>query len=196
VSVVGGLLGGSGSVGGTVAVGGAGTLSPGDASAPIAAFSAGATSLASGSTFSFEVDSTAPITPATAADLMVVNGNLSIASGSILDFTDIASSVNPFPDQTTFALINYAGSWDGGLFSFGGSSLADGARFFVGGQEWQIDYDSATGGSNFTGDYVSPGSFVTVTAITAVPEPATLGLVLVAAAGCGALLRRRAARRS
>jgi fibronectin-binding autotransporter adhesin len=196
VSVVGGLLGGSGSVGGTVAVGGAGTLSPGDASAPIAAFSAGATSLASGSTFGFEVDSTAPITPATAADLMVVNGNLSIASGSILDFTDIASSVNPFPDQTTFALINYAGSWDGGLFSFGGSSLADGARFFVGGQEWQIDYDSATGGSNFTGDYVSPGSFVTVTAITAVPEPATLGLVLVAAAGCGALLRRRAARRS
>jgi len=65
----------------------------------------------------------------------------------------------------------------------------------VGGQEWEIDYDSATGGSNFTGDYVSPGSFVTVTAIAPVPEPATLGL-LAAAAGCGALLRRRAARRS
>lgn len=195
VSVAGGALGGTGSIASGLSVGGAGTLSPGDASSPIGAFSAGATTLAAGATFGFEVDSTNPNTLATAADLMVVNGNLNIASSSILDFTDIASSVNLFPDQTTFALINYSGAWDGGLFSFGGSPLADGGRFFVGSQEWQIDYDATSGGSNFTGDYVSPGSFMTVTAITVVPEPATLGL-LAAAAACGALFRRRVSRRA
>jgi hypothetical protein len=76
-------------------------------------------------------------------------------------------------------MINYSGSWNGGLFTYNGTPLADGSRFSVGSQQWQIDYNSPTGGSNYTSDYLPSSSFVTV---TAVPEPGTLAL---AAAGVG-----------
>ena len=117
----------------------------------------------------------------------MVSGNLSIASGTLLEFTDLASSVNAFADGTRFALINYSGSWDNGLFTYGGVELADGDAFFVGLEEWQINYNATSGGVNFTGDYLPNSSFVTV---TAVPEPATLAL-LAAAAGLAVLTTRR-----
>jgi hypothetical protein len=57
----------------------------------------------------------------------------------------------------------------------------------VGSQIWQIDYNSPTGGLNYTADYQPSSSFVTV---IAVPEPAGVAL---AAAGIGlvAMLARR-----
>jgi hypothetical protein len=69
--------------------------------------------------------------------------------------------------------------------------LADGSRFSVGSQLWEIDYDSPTGGDNFTGDYLPSSSFVTV---TAVPEPSTL--VLACLGGALAALRGRLPSRS
>ncbi|MFM8414796.1 MAG: PEP-CTERM sorting domain-containing protein, partial [Planctomycetota bacterium] len=111
-------------------------------------------------------------------------------SGTLLSFTDLAGvSAQPFVDDTTvFAMINYSGGWNGGLFTYNGTPLADGSRFTVGSQEWEIDYNrtSAAGLANFTGDYLPTSSFVT---ITAVPEPGTL--VLLAAAGLAVMARRR-----
>jgi hypothetical protein len=105
------------------------------------------------------------------AGTLLVNGSLDIASGSLLSLADLAGgSAVPFADNTIFALINYTGTWNGGVFTYNGSPLTDGSRFAFGGRDWDINYASPTGGVNFTGDYAS-GSFVTITA--AVPEPST-----------------------
>ena len=181
-------LGGSGSIGGPVSVDNGGTLAPGNS---IESLSTGAATFAAGATFEYEVDSTDPLALGSAADLLVVNGNLNLdpGNGTILTFADLAGSPNAFVSNTTiFALINYSGTWNGGLFTFGSTVLTDGSWFTVGDQEWEINYAATSGGLNFTGDYVS-GSFVTV---TAVPEPASLGLVATAGlAALGWTMRRR-----
>ena len=116
-------------------------------------------------------------------------GNLDIAAGSILSFTDIASTVQPFvPTSTVFALINYSGTWNGGLFTYGGIPLADGSTFTVGSQQWIIDFNSSTGGLNYMADYLPSSSFVTV---TAVPEPTSLAIAAFGLAGFLAAAARR-----
>ena len=184
----GGEVGGSGSIAGSLSVLAGGTLSPGNS---IESLIAGEATFSGSSTFEYEYDSTNPASLAAAADLLVVNGNLTINSGAILTLTDLASSPNPFVNYTTiFALINYSGTWNSGLFTYNGTELTDGARFFVGGQEWQIDYNrtSATGLDNFTGDYLPSSSFVV---ITAVPEPSTAGLAAAGAAVAAWWMRGR-----
>jgi autotransporter-associated beta strand protein len=179
-------LGGSGSIVGALAVLAGGTLAPGNS---IASLAGGATSFAAGSTFGYEVDSSLLGSLGTAADLLVVSGNLDIAAGSILSFTDLASTVQPFvPTSTVFALINYSGAWNGGLFAYGGTPLADGSTFTVGSQQWIIDYTSSTGGLNYTSDYLPSSSFVTV---TAVPEPSSLILAGLGVAAAAWAARRR-----
>lgn len=98
--------------------------------------------------------------------------------------------MQPFVEDTTiFALINYSGTWNSGVFTYNGTPLADGSRFFVGSQQWEIDYNrsSPTGLANFTSDYLPSSSFV---AVTAVPEPSTLVLACL-----GGVLAAWAARR-
>ena len=106
--------------------------------------------------------------------------------------TDLNTGPVPFvANTTTFALINYSGTWNGGLFNHDGIALANGSRFMAGAQEWQIDYDraSAAGIDNFTGNYLPSSSFVT---ITAVPEPSAYAMALAGLA-CGgyAMFRHR-----
>jgi hypothetical protein len=128
--------------------------------------------------FGYEVDSSLLASLGTAADMLIVSGNLDIASGSLLSYTDITSgTVQAFVQDTkVFAMINYPGTWNGGLFTYKGTPLADGSRFTVGSQQWQIDYNSPTGGGNYTSVYLPSTSFVTV---MAVPELGTLALAAV-----------------
>jgi autotransporter-associated beta strand protein len=183
-------LGGSGSIAGPVSIAAGGTLSPGNS---IASLATGTTTFAAGATFEYEVDSSNLGDLSTAADLLVVNGDLNIANGTLLTFLDLDTTPQYFPEDTTiFALINYAGTWNGGLFTYGANVLSDGERFYAGSQQWEIDYNrpSPVGLANFTGDYLPSSNFV---AITAVPEPGTLVLAGVGAglAGLMALRRKR-----
>jgi fibronectin-binding autotransporter adhesin len=186
-------LGGSGAIGGPVSVSSGGTLSPGNS---IASLATGTATFAAGALFEYEVDSTNLAALATAADLLVVNGSLNLdpGNGTILSFIDLAASPNAFVnDATLFALVNYSGTWNGGLFTHDGTVLADGDRFFVGSQEWEIDYDrsSSAGLDNFTADYLPSSKFVTV---MAVPEPSTIVMALAGLACGGFSMRRRRTR--
>jgi autotransporter-associated beta strand protein len=183
-------LGGSGSIAGPVNVANGGTLSPGNS---IASLATGTATFASSATFEYEVDSSNLSALGTAADLLVVNGDLNIGTGTLLTLTDLGSPPNLFvPYTTIFALINYTGTWNSGLFTYGTNVLSDGERFYAGIQEWEIDYNATSGGLNFTGDYLPSSSFVT---ITAVPEPSTLALMAIGA-GLAAVARFRANRRA
>lgn len=182
-------LGGSGSIGGPVSVAGGGTLAPGNS---IASLATGTVTFASGAAFAYEIDSSNPSSLGAAADLLVVNGGLNLDPGNatVLTITDLAGSPNTFPQNTTFAAISYSGAWNGGLFTYAGTMLADGSVFTVGTQEWQIDYDrlSSDGLANFTADYLPSGAFV---AFTAVPEPATCFIALAGLASGGLSMWRR-----
>ncbi|GAT34693.1 PEP-CTERM protein-sorting domain-containing protein [Terrimicrobium sacchariphilum] len=175
----GGILGGKGAFTGDVSVALGGTLAPGES---IESLASGGVSFVAGSKFAYEVNSSAALSAG--ADLQLANGNLSLSGTVELTLTNIAGSPVAFAENTTFTLINYSGVWNSGLFTFGGNQLADGAVFSFNGQDWAIDYNATSGGSNFSTEYIG-GSYVN---ITAVPEPTTwvllglgLGVVLVRA---------------
>lgn len=185
-----GTLGGTGST--TAAVSVTGVLSPG---ASIETFQSGALTFNDTSTFAYEVDSSVALS--VGADLQLVTapsntGNLTIANGVsdvvTLTLTDLAGSPVAFANGTTFSLINYDGTWNGGLFNVGASEIADGGTFMVGNNTWQLDYNATSGGSNFSGQYLPTSSFVN---IVAVPEPGTLALLACGGAIGAAYLRRR-----
>jgi autotransporter-associated beta strand protein len=175
-------LQGSGSIGGSVTINSAGTLSAGNS---IESLAMGTLTLESGSNFIQEVDSTATV--GLQADLVVVNGNLNIANGTtILTLTDLAGAWN-WVNDTKFTMINYGGTWNGGLFVMGGDVLEDDSNIIIAdGKGWRINYNDTTGGSNYSSEQTY-SKFVTLTAI---PEPTVVTL-----GGFGALLllrRRRA----
>jgi hypothetical protein len=199
-------LGGSGSIAGTISLLAGGTLAPGNS---IQSLSGGTATFAGGATFAYEVDSSLLGNLGVAADLLVVNSDLNLSTDpgnlSLLSFVDIAGTIVPFVEDTTvFAMINYTGDWNGGLFSYNGTALADGSRFFVGSQQWEIDYDyvyntvtpSTIRPLNFQSDYAPVSGTQTFVTITAVPEPATLVLLAAGVAGLAALARRKEPRAS
>lgn len=181
----GGLLTGSGSIAGPVTVGAGGTLMPGPG---IESLSTGALTLVNGAAFAYSVASSGSAGPT--ADLVRVAGDFAISGSAGLAITDVSGTTVAFADGTTFSLVNYTGTWNQGLLTWAGTALADGAIFTFADRLWAIDYDASSGGTNFFGEYLPGGRFLTM---TAVPEPAT-GALLLAGAACGGwALRRRGA---
>ena len=175
----GGLLGGSGAIGGGVAIGAGGTLSPGES---IESLSAGAVSLLDGSTLAMEIDSTVGV----AADLLRVAGDFSLSGTVGLSITDLSAGSPAFPQGSILSLVNYAGTWNGGLFRIAGVAVADGGIFTVGGRPWLIDYDGTVGGGNFAGEYLPASRFVN---IVAVPEPSTAAMLVLGLAAASVAFR-------
>jgi autotransporter-associated beta strand protein len=169
----GGVLGGGGAVGGPVTVLAGGALSAGSS---IESLRVGPLSLASASTFVEEVDSAA--TRATAADLAAVSGGLTISSGAILTLTELGAGSWSQGEKLT--LISYTGTWNGGVFTYGGNPLANNDTFTFSTAQWRITYDDPQKGLNFPAD--ATGTYVT---ITVVPEPAagSVGLMTMIAGG-------------
>jgi len=158
-------FGGTGSISGTLNV--SGTLAPG---ASVETLGSGTLNLNDGSIFAYEVDSSAALS--SGADLMKVNGNLNLAGTVALTFADVAITDTAFTVGTTLSLINYTGSWNGGLFTFGGDELENNDVFTTGVNMWRIVYDAAEGGGNFVDEHAAgPDHFVN---IIAVPEPSAL----------------------
>jgi hypothetical protein len=121
-----------------------------------------------------------------AADLQKVAGGLNLIGSVMLNLSDLASGKVAFATGTSFSLVNYTGAWNQGVFTYNSATLEDGGQFAAGLNLWQIDYNAATGGSNFNSQYAGGSdSFVNITAI---PEPRA---ALLGGLGMLALLRRR-----
>ncbi len=175
-----GTLGGTGSLG-SGAVDVSGVLSPG---ASVQTLSGGTVNFLTGSTFAYEIDSS--VGTSSGADLQIISGDLTLTGTVTLTMDDLALSDTAYTAGTTFSLFNYSGTWNSGIFTFGGNAIADDTTFTAGLNTWQIDYNAEDGGENFTGEYLGGSdSFVN---ITAVPEPAS---AVLGGLGLLALLRRR-----
>ena len=176
----GGTLQGSGSMGGSVTVQSGGTIAAGNS---IESLATGALSLLAGSTFAYEMNNDAAA--GVAGDLTAVTGSMTfdVGNAALLTLTELGTGSWSNGDKLT--LLSYSGAWNGGLFNYASSTLADDSTFTFSGMEWAFNYNDAVAGTNYTGD-LTGSSFVTM---TAVPEPNVAALV----GGLGALvlLRRR-----
>lgn len=160
-------LGGSGTIGTTAAsltVSANGILAPGNSPGTLTVN--GSTTLDSGSTFAYQYTG-----GGSAADLVDVNGTLSITSGALLTLEDLGA-YNEGDKFTLFAYDSLVGSFD---------SYLDDTTYTFNGGEWMFDYNDTTAGLN-------GGSGTNYITITAVPEPAA---ALLGGLGMLALLRRR-----
>ena len=171
----GATLGGTGTISGAINV--SGVLSPG---ASIESLAVGDTSFVTGSTFEWEFDSST-----LGADLLDITGNLNLTGTVGLNLIDLASSSLSITEGTKFTLISYTGTWNSGTFD----GYLDDSVFTFGSNEWMINYNDLTGGSNFLSEQSGANGFVT---LTVVPEPSAAALALIAG-GLLATRRRRTA---
>ncbi|MCX8495788.1 MAG: PEP-CTERM sorting domain-containing protein, partial [Akkermansiaceae bacterium] len=176
----GGTLQGSGSMGGSVTVQSGGKIAAGNS---IESLATGALSLLAGSTFAYELNNDAAA--GVAGDLTAVTGSLTFDVGNTVLLTLTELGTGSWSNGDKLTLLSYSGAWNGGLFNYASSALADDSTFTFSGMEWAFNYNDAVAGTNYTGD-LTGSRFVTMTAI---PEPNAAALV--GGLGALALLRRR-----
>ena len=176
----GGTLQGSGSMGGSVTVQSGGKIAAGNS---IESLATGALSLLAGSTFAYEMNNDAAA--GVAGDLTAVTGSMTfdVGNAALLTLTELGTGSWSNGDKLT--LLSYSGAWNGGLFNYASSTLADDSTFTFSGMDWAFNYNDTVAGTNYTSD-LTGSSFVTM---TAVPEPNVAALL--GGLGVLALLRRR-----
>jgi autotransporter-associated beta strand protein len=165
-------LGGSGTIGSgggtTVSIESGGSLSPGNSPGMLTIN--GSLILSEGSTFSYEM-----VGGGVLADSIDVNGALNLGNAS-LNLTNLGNyTVNQ--KFTMFAYETMVGSFAG---------LANNAVFSGAGGTWKINYNDTSGGVNAG---AAGASYVTLTAVSSIPEPRSVlvgGLLLA-----GLFLRQR-----
>jgi fibronectin-binding autotransporter adhesin len=177
VSVAGGSLGGNGRLGGAITVGTGGTIIPGTGIGTLTGTQS--LSFTDGSTLGSELNSASVL-----GDLLAVGTDLNLAGTVTLTLTDLSAST-PITPGTILSLVNYGGSWNGGLLTYSGSALADEDLLTFGVNQFRIDYNSTTPGVNVT----SPVG-VSYVNLVAVPEP-TVSVALLSTLGLAALVLRR-----
>jgi len=182
VTVYGGAsMGGTGTIGGDALV--SGTLSPGANSAIGKLTINGNFSFDDNSTFAYDMNSASHT-----GDLAVVNGTdvLSIGANVELTLNDLGSGT--FAPGTILSLIQYEGTWDGGLFTYNHTQLNDGDVFTdltANHNHWTINYNGSMGDNVST-----PGTNYISLSLTAVPEVGGL-LAIGCLVGSGAFFRSR-----
>lgn len=153
---LGGTLGGTGSVVGTVAV--SGILAPG---ASIGTLTTGAVTFNAGSTLAVEINTTA----GTADKLVVTDGVTTGGSRANLVLTDLGFEL-PLANGTKFTVVDYTTTWPGtDLLTFGGNTVANNSTITFGSNKFLVDYaDAAVDGTALTltvVDAVTPTPFQT-----------------------------------
>lgn len=163
-------LGGTGSVAGGLNV--TGVLAPGD---ELESFSSGALTMNSGSTFVYQAANNST----SGADLMVVNGSLSLNNVS-LDLIGAGLGLNVWDLGNKLTLISYEGAGLTGGFA----GYEDDTVYTFGANQWLFNYNDVIAGGNFASEAIGE-HFIT---LTAVPEP---GAALLGSLGLLALLSHR-----
>ena len=155
-TVNGGIFGGSGTAG-VVNIAEGGTFAPGPTGSTGVMSTKDLTF--SGGTFALDIN-----TSTATSGSAIVTGNLSLGFGGYvtLSLSDLGSNA-VLPAGDTFTLISYTGSWDGNLFAFGGTPIAENGTFSFGANVYRLTYDSGT-----------PGAENVVLAVVPVPEPGVL----------------------
>ena len=178
----GGTLGGSGVINGSVTTQSGGTFAAGTS---IESLATGALSLEADSTFAYEANNN--VSGSVAGDLTAVTGNitLSLTSAAILTLTELGAGTWDINDKLT--LISYTGTWNNGLFSYLGNTVTDDSTIAFSGFNWTFNYNDTVAGTNYTED-LTGSTFVTMTALSAIPESST---ALLGGLGFLALLRRK-----
>jgi fibronectin-binding autotransporter adhesin len=176
----GATLQGSGTITGTVSISGGGAFAAGNS---IESLASGNLTLAAAAIFAYEMNNDAAA--GVAGDLADVTGNfnLDLGNASILTLTELGTGSWTAGEKLT--LVSYTGSWNGGLFNYGGSTLLDDSTISFNGVNWTFNYNDASAGTNYAGETTGAVGFVTMTVI---PEPRT---ALLGALGVLLLLRRR-----
>ena len=163
-------LGGTGSMTGAINV--TGVLAPGGS---VGSLSSGALTMNSGSTFAYEATDNG----STGADLMTVNGTLSLTDVA-LDLSGASLGMNIWDMGDKLTLISYTDTAITGGFT----GYEDNTTYTFGANQWLFNYNDDVAGSNYnldaTGDH-----FIT---LTVVPEPRA---ALLGCFGMFALLCRR-----
>jgi autotransporter-associated beta strand protein len=170
VSGTGGTLSGSGTIISNVNVTAANTLGIGNSPGTMN-FDSG---LTIGGTYSFEV-----VSGSSFADLGNVTGNLTL--GGILDLVQLGT----FTQGERFTLLSYSGTLAGIFTDTSFNAIPDDSLFTAAGGIWQINYHDTVPGLNGG----TQQNLITITAITAVPEPTAA--VLLGLAVMGLLARNR-----